>query len=261
MSTPQYTHWFGSTQLTMRTKTPSLAVTRAVLPSTRNTKSPPPPKPLPQRALTGFTPRLTRPLPVKSLQTRSAQLPKRSIPPAKSVAKAKSVFKNFSLSRFAKADKAKASQGMDALPSNYVDRLKVKDPAAVRTQQKALIAQQLQKLPETNTQNLGMTLAFPSEQLDEIKKALPGLQKDGGNIQLDDLLKYIRGKMSGTTFYSSGNPVLRRLTLETQLRSQAGAIVQSIMDSKGAAKTSTPQRARANKNTTKRLTPNQGGRK
>src|SRR5262249_29451507 len=132
----------------------------------------------------------------------SAKLPQRALP-RESVEKAKSTFKNFSLSRF----------GKEAVPANYVDRRRAKDPTAVQTRQRELITQQLNKLPQTDTQNPGMTLAFPSAKLQEIKKSLPGIEKDGGSIQLDDLLKYMQGKMNGTDFYSSGNPVLRRLTV------------------------------------------------
>ena len=38
----------------------------------------------------------------------------------------------------------------------------------------------------------------------------------------------IRRRMNGTDLYSSGDPVLRRLTAETQFRSQARAIIERI---------------------------------
>src|SRR5215472_3034198 len=137
--------------------------------------------------------------------------------PRASVEKANKIFENFDLSKFPK----------DSLPSNYVDRRKVKDPEAVRTRQKELIRKQLEQVPETNTQNPGMMFAFRSEKLEKIQRLLPGIQKGGGTIQLVDLLKYLQGKMNGTVFYSSGNPVLWPLTAETQFRSQARAIIAS----------------------------------
>ncbi len=107
---------------------------------------------------------------------------------AKSAARAVKAFKDFNLSRFAKDA---------APPKNYVDRLKVKDPAAVQTLQRQIITQQLKKLPETDAQNTGMTLAFPREKLAGIKKSLPGITDDGGKIKLDYLLAYLRGRMNG----------------------------------------------------------------
>jgi len=139
--------------------------------------------------------------------------------PRASVEKANKVFENFDLSKFPK----------DSLPANYVDRRKVKNPEAVRTRQKELIRKQLEQVPETDTQNPGMMFAFPSEKLEQIQRLLPGIQKDGGTIELASLLKYLQGKMNGTVFYSSGNPVLRRLTAETQYRSQARAFIESIL--------------------------------
>jgi hypothetical protein len=111
-------------------------------------------------------------------------------------------------------------------------------------------------LPDTDPQNRGMTFAFPLAKLAEIQKSLPGIGKDGGSIQLDDLLKYMQGKMNGSEFYSSGNPVLRRLTVETQLRSQARAIVESIMNRSGAGKA---QPALASKTATQKLAPPKKG--
>jgi hypothetical protein len=181
--------------------------------------------------------------------TRSATDLKRPLPQA-SLEKAKKTFANFSLSRFAK----------NPVPANYVDRLSVKDPAAVQTRQKALITQQLDKLPATNPQNPGMTLAFPLAKLQEIAKSLPGIGKDGGSIRLDDLLTYMRGKMNGADLYWSGNPVLRRLTVDTQLRSQAQAIIDSIKNR--AADASTAEPALASKSATHALAPpSKGGSK
>lgn len=157
-------------------------------------------------------------------------------PPPKSLERAAKAFENFHLSRFAR----------DAAPANYVDRLKGKDPAAVQALQRKLITQQLEKLPEADTQNPGMTLSFPLKELGEIKKSLPGLHDDGGEIELDDLLKYIRGSMNGTDLYSSGNPVLRR-TAETQFGPQARAIIERIKNRTGTAQASAPEAVAARK--------------
>jgi hypothetical protein len=147
---------------------------------------------------------------------RASALP--GAPHSKSLDKAAKAFANFNLSRFPK----------DKLPANYVDRTKIKDPAAVQGQQRKVITEQLEKLPKANTQNPGMTLSFPLRQLGELKKALPGITDEGGEVELGDLLQYLRGRTNGTDFYSSGNPVVRRLTTETRFRSQARAVVDSI---------------------------------
>ena len=174
----------------------------------------------------------------------SAADPKRPSP-QQSLEKAKRTFANFSLSRFAK----------DALPANFVHPASAKDPAAVQNLQKDLITQQLDKLPDTDPQNRGMTFAFPVAKLAEMQKSLPGIGKDGGNIQLADLLNYMQGKMNGTVFYANGNPVLKRLTAETQFRSQARTIVASIMNRSGAAQAGTAQPALPSKPATQKLAP------
>jgi hypothetical protein len=71
-------------------------------------------------------------------------------------------------------------------------------------------------------------LAIPKDDLQTIAKSLPGLQANGGKIELDDLLAYLRPKMNGTNVYSNGNPAVRRLTTEMQFRSAAQAIVDRI---------------------------------
>jgi len=141
----------------------------------------------------------SRPLTAQAQSPGSGQhpapfaLPLQRVLPRASVEKADKVFKNFNLSKFPK----------DALPSNYVDRRKARDAAAVQTRHRELITQQLENVPETDTQNPGMMLAFPSGKLEEVQKFLPGIGNDGGSIQLHDLLKYLEGKMDGTVSYSS----------------------------------------------------------
>jgi hypothetical protein len=147
---------------------------------------------------------------------------------ARSHIRAAKAFENFNQSRFAR----------DATPANYVASHEAKQPAAVQKKQKQLISQKLDTLPDTDPLNPGMTFAFSQAKLGEMQKMLPGLQKDGGQIQLDDLLNYMRGKMKGTNLYANGNPALRRLTIEPAFRTQAQAIVNSIRNRTGAAPTS-----------------------
>jgi hypothetical protein len=127
-------------------------------------------------------------------------------------------FKGFNLSKFAKSK----------TPQNYIDPKKVNDRAAVHAKQKELIENQLKKLKDKETQNGGLTLAVPVEMLAEVKKALPGIDEKGGKIELHRLLSYLRGHMSGTSFYSRGNPVITRLTTEMKARAQARKIIEKI---------------------------------
>jgi hypothetical protein len=136
----------------------------------------------------------------------------------KSVQKAARAFENFSLSKFAE----------DKVPENYVDPRKANDPKAVQDVQRELISRQLRTLPDTDTQNSGVTITFPVAKMEQVKKALPGIGEHGGEVKMDDLLTYLRGRMNGTTFYSRGNPTMKRLTAEMQTRSQARAIIERV---------------------------------
>jgi hypothetical protein len=160
----------------------------------------------------------------------------------KSVQKAAKAFENFSLSKFAK----------DKIPENYIDPRNVYDPKAVQDAQKELISRQLRKLPDTDTRNSGVAITFPVAKLEEVKKALPGMSEHGGEVKLDDLLTYLRGRMNGTTFYSLGNPVMKRLTAAMQARSQARAIIERVKNGsrekrRGTAQNSATQTAAGSK--------------
>jgi hypothetical protein len=137
--------------------------------------------------------------------TPSEALLKRPLP-AESIAKARSAFKNFSLSKFAG----------QSTPSNYVPAGET--PAAVH---RKIIAQHMQKLSEEDTSNQGMTLALPTG---EIKNFLPSYSEKGGTAALSDVLSLLTKKMSGTEFYANGNPTLNRLALQ----SQVDQIIQSV---------------------------------
>ena len=169
----------------------------------------------------------------------------------KSAHKAEKAFKNFSLSKFAQ----------DKIPENYIDTRKVNDPEAVQPKtvqevQKRLISQQLRKLPDKDTRNRGVTITFPVGKLEQIREAMPGMGERGGEVKLDDLLTYLRGRLNGTSFYSRGNPVMKRLTAELQARSQARAIIERVKKRSGETRAGTAQSgatqtAAANKNSAK----------
>jgi hypothetical protein len=161
----------------------------------------------------------------------------------KSAHKAERAFKNFSLSKFAQ----------DEIPGNYIDTRKVNDPEAaqpktVQEVQKRLINQQLRKLPDKDTRNRGVKITFPVGKLEQIREAMPGMGERGGEVKLDDLLTYLRGGMNGTSFYSRGNPVMRRLTAELQARSQARAIMERVKKRSSTAQSGATESAAASKN-------------
>lgn len=178
----------------------------------------------------------------------------------KSAQKAVKAFENFSLSKFARGK----------VPENYIDTRKVNDPKAVQPKtvqevQKALISRQLRKLPDIDTQNSGVTITFPLAKLEEVKKVLPGMGQHGGKVKLDDLLTYLRGRMNGTTFYSRGNPMMKRLTAEMQARSQARAIIARVKKRAsekrtGTAQSGATQTAAASKNSPNVLVSRKKGR-
>src|SRR5260221_239681 len=85
--------------------------------------------------------------------------------PAKSVAKAGSAFKNFSLSKFAG----------QSTPPHYVPAGET--PTTVH---RKIIMQHLQKLSETDTSNGAMTFALPQA---TIKKLLPSYNPDAATIE------------------------------------------------------------------------------
>jgi hypothetical protein len=167
--------------------------------------------------------------------------PRLIISPAhlKSVQKAAKAFENFSLSKF----------GKDKIPENYIHPRDVADPKAVQDAHKELISRQLRKLPDTDTRNSGVAITFPVAKLEEVRKALPGMSEHGGEIKLDDLLTYLRGRMNGTTFYSRGNPVMKRLTAAMQARSQARAIIERVKNGSrtGTARNGATQTAAGSK--------------
>jgi hypothetical protein len=128
------------------------------------------------------------------------------------------VFEKFSLSRFAEG----------TVPASHVDPRQKHTANAVQEVQRKLISEQLRKLSDSEPQNGGVIITFPVAQLEQVKKALPGISERGGEVRLDDLLAYLGGRMNGTTFYSRGNPALKRLIATTQARSQARAIIERI---------------------------------
>ncbi len=131
--------------------------------------------------------------------------------PAKSVDRAKSLFENFSVSKFTK----------DSMPPNYVpaDKKPAVTHAAERVQrvqdfQRKKFAEHLHKLTNLDTPNLGMRIALPKEKL----KVAPSYNEKAGTIDLKDLMKLITGNMRGTEFYNKGNPILNRLALRDRVR-------------------------------------------
>lgn len=149
--------------------------------------------------------------------SRSDQRPPRAAtslkqpPPSASIEKAQETFKNFSLSKHAKG----------SLPANHVLEGQENDPTAVRAVQKTVISRTLKTLNHSGPTTQGMTLDVPVEQ---VKNLLPSYDEHTRTVQLSDVLGLITKKMSGTEFYSVGNPTLNRLALQ----SRVNQIMQSV---------------------------------
>jgi hypothetical protein len=138
--------------------------------------------------------------------------------PVKSKDKAEDVFKDFSLSGFAK----------DAKPASYVNP--ADGPAAAHVAQRRIITEHLNRLSAQETPSGGMTLALPAA---EIEKLLPSLNAKAATIDLGDVLNVIGQQMRGTEFYAAGNPVLNRVALQARARALITAMRQ---DPEGAGK-------------------------
>jgi hypothetical protein len=131
--------------------------------------------------------------------------------PAKSAMKAKKAFAKFSLSKF----------NGKPMPPNYVAA--GENPAAA---QKRLIVSHLKDLTKKDTSNRAITVSLPSK---EIKRLLPSFNQKAGTIDLDDLMALIERNMKGTEFFANGNPILNRLSIQSQVEQ----IINSV---KGAKK-------------------------
>jgi hypothetical protein len=73
-----------------------------------------------------------------------------------------------------------------------------------------------------------VTLTFRAANIDEVKKALPGMTAKGGAVDVDALLNYLRARMNGSSFYAPGNRVAKRLAAAAQARSHAKAIIERV---------------------------------
>jgi hypothetical protein len=142
-------------------------------------------------------------------------LPVRKPLPAKSVQKAATAFKNFSLSRFAKA----------STPSNYVPAANAKVPSAVAAVQRKAIVANVATLAAKAPNGPGLGLALPSAQMASL---LPSLDAAAGTVDTTELLGVLRQRMPGTELYASGNPTLNRVVQDSQLLSQVQARIAAI---------------------------------
>jgi hypothetical protein len=132
-----------------------------------------------------------------------------SLPP-RSIDRADSVFRTFSLSRFPK----------DTESASYVNPA---EGATAQSVQREVIGRQLQRLSASETANVGMTLALPRSTVGEL---LPSLNEKTATIELSDVLKIVAQHMRGTEFYASGNPALNRLALQARAREIVAEIAE-----------------------------------
>jgi len=129
--------------------------------------------------------------------------------PVKSMDRAASAFKNFSMSAFPKGSK----------PAGYVDI--ADSPAAVHSAQKQIITEELNRLRSVDVPDGGITLALSES---AVRKLLPSLNAKASTVELSDVLKVIDQHMRGTEFYANGNPVLNRISLRSRVRELIAAM-------------------------------------
>ena len=120
--------------------------------------------------------------------------------PAKSISKAKAVFKSFNLSKFAGKE----------LPPNYVAAGKDHKPV-----QKRGMLQKLSDLKGQPNPNAGMTIALPTASFQQV---LPKLNQKAKTIDLTDLMTFVQQNMRGTQFFANGNATLNRLSIRSQVQ-------------------------------------------
>jgi hypothetical protein len=137
-------------------------------------------------------------------------IPNGSLPP-RSVDRADSVFKSFSLSSFPK----------DTESVSYVNPA---DGATTQSVQREVIGRQLARLRAMDAASVGMTLALPRSMVEEL---LPSLNEKTSTIELSDVLKVVAQHMRGTEFYASGNPALNRLAVQARAREIVAGIAQA----------------------------------
>jgi hypothetical protein len=121
--------------------------------------------------------------------------------PSTSMDRADSVFENFSVSGFSRGSK----------PASYVEG--ADGPAAVRSAQRRMMTQQLDRLSAAGIRGGGITVALPES---DVATLLPSLNANNGTVELTDVLSVIAQYMRGTEFYATGHPVLNRLALQTR---------------------------------------------
>lgn len=120
--------------------------------------------------------------------------------PSQSLTRAKSVFKNFTLSA----------------PDEGAPRTMVAPGKQVSSVQKSNIISHLKSL-DASGRKLRLALSDT-----DLKTLLPSF--DGKTVDLKEVINLIQRRMSGTEFYVAGNSTLARLAVQ----SQAGEIIQNI---------------------------------
>jgi hypothetical protein len=173
----------------------------------------------PQRATPPTTPSRHAAAPPHAPVTHSAHAraaPQRRLP-AKSLERAATAFKNFSLSKFTD----------NSRPRNYVHPAQAKDPAATHALQRKLLSSQVQKLNTTPNPNDGTTIGITQ---DAVKALFPSYNDKLGTVQMADVLAVLKRQMTGTDFYTRGAPPLVQAAQQAQYQAQAQSIIQSIMN-------------------------------
>lgn len=148
-------------------------------------------------ATTAAAPAPSAPAGAPAMARRSAKLTE------KSIAKARAAFASFTLSKFpaGQTPKTHVAPGQDA--------------ASV---QRTAVSQQLARAPSNGSMSFALSVSA-------LKTLLPSYDPKAGTISLNDVIHALESNMRGNEFYSSGNPTLNRLAIQSQVQELIASIV------------------------------------
>ena len=128
---------------------------------------------------------------------------RRELTPA-SLAKAKAAFSSFSLSKYAKGKP----------PVNHVAPGETAPAVQLRS-----MSSQVPQLPPNGV----LSVALPKAQLAAL---LPSYDAGAGTVSLDDVMHALEKNMRGHEFFSTGNPTLNRLAIQTQVQDIIASVLK-----------------------------------
>jgi hypothetical protein len=125
--------------------------------------------------------------------------PLKNGPPAESVKRAAEVFKQFSLSRFAKGGR----------PPNFAD-----SPDEAKALHRKLMGDRLADLAREASVNRRISIALTPKTL---KRIVPSFGTDGQTVQTQEIISLLSTHLRSRQFTVTGNPTLKRVALQKEI--------------------------------------------